>query len=372
MKTPDDAFEDGLRLLAEGKTVAEAAAALPYAQPEIEDLLSIANEARAAGGYRLSEEASRKLRAKFLHRAAELRETSRAGRHRILPAFPRVAITLGLVVAFALMSTGLVRASSGAVPGDQLYGFKRSWEGLRIFLSRQPSVQYMLASEFEQERLDEIDELLIKRRSAAIKFSGVVSLKQDGTWAVSGIPVHIPSTAVLPGSAILVGQPVLVTGITSPEGAVEAQRIDLLLPGAALPPLAPSAEEQQHELDEGSEPALPSSGADLGGNDQPQPYITYQFTGVVERMGASVWQINRQEVSVGNATIIGAIKVGGEIRFEGYYSPNGTLIATWIEAASNLRHDDGREDPQQGDSSGSDDDAESHIDGASVDSASSD
>jgi len=150
------------------------------------------------------------------------------------------------------------------------------------------------------------------------------------------------------------GQPVLVTGGTRVDGSVEADAIELLAPGAALPPLAPSVaddhEKQQEE--QSSKPEV--APADEPASGAPQSYIKYQFTGIVERLGESAWQVNRQHVTIQDATIIGSIKVGDEIKFEGYYTPTGTFVATRIEGTTNLRHDDGREEPDGGQGTQSD------------------
>lgn len=357
MNNREDALEAGLRALADGKSIQEAVSGSPDLRDELAPLLGLAVEARRQGAMGMPADLKRRMRSRFLQRAAQMRERSSHRQRRVIPMLPRLAITLGLVGVLVLTSTGLVGASSTAVPGDQLYTVKRSWEDLRLLLSAQPNVRYLLASQFEQERLDEIKELLLRGRAAPITFSGVVSLKQGGDWIVSGIPVAVPSAAVVPSGAILEGQPVLVSGVTRGDGIVVASVIRLLREGTALPPLGPSLDEAgEHQAGEPQDESEGTQPVPAAANSSP-PYVTYQFTGIVEKFGTDTWQVNQQQVSVVGAIIIGSIDVGSEIKFEGYYVPNGTFVATRIEATSDLRHDDGESDAQVAPESRSNEDA---------------
>ena len=82
-----------------------------------------------------SEEALRRGRAKFMQRAAELRELKVAPRKRAFPVFQRLAITLTLTAMFLASGTGLVGLLSTTLPGENLYPVKRSWEGLRLIFT---------------------------------------------------------------------------------------------------------------------------------------------------------------------------------------------------------------------------------------------
>jgi hypothetical protein len=44
----------------------------------------------------------------------------------------RFAFALVLTLVFFFSGTGLVRASSSTLPGDNLYGVKRTWEDVRL------------------------------------------------------------------------------------------------------------------------------------------------------------------------------------------------------------------------------------------------
>jgi hypothetical protein len=338
MTSLHDALQSGLRALEAGKTEEEALALHPDLAGEVRPVLRAALVARAAGRHDVAVDVRRRGRVKLLQRAALMRETSVRLPRRIIPILPRLAMTLGLVAILVVTSTGLVRASSGTLPGDQLYPVKRSWEGLRLWLVYRPQEHRLLESSFEQERLDETGELLARGRAAPITFSGLLTKQQDGTWLVSGIPVAITGVTDLPPGTIPRGSPVVIDGVTGVNGVVEAERVQVLLSGAPLPPLEPSDED-------GGKPTAvlpPSVGPSRQGSTVPEGHDaeqhTFTFTGTVEFIGEPAWRINGQAVYVDAAGIVGSVKVGSDVSFEGYYGADGRFIVTRIEAGDNPRN----------------------------------
>ncbi len=350
-----DALEVSLQLLEEGASMESVLARYPKESAQLGPLLQAALVARSARLPAAPPDAMRRGRARLLQAAAQMRE-SRSSRRRMIPAWPRLAITLGLVAMLALTSTRLVSASNGALPGDQLYGVKRSWEDLQLFLVIHEQDHYQLESQFEQERLNEIDDLLRKRRTAPIEFSGLLMHQQDGSWVVSGIPVAITAATQLPASALVEGVPVAVGGVTRSDGVVQASSVQLLLPGVPLPPLEPS------EMDE----LVPSGGPQNPGTPPilatPQPGLqptpiaaaqeTYQFTGIVESMQVGVWRINGQVVHVDQAQIVGMVRLGSVVQFQGYFSSDNKFVATRIQVVLNPVHDSGKGKGDSGGGSG--------------------
>jgi hypothetical protein len=340
-----DALESCLSALEEGETVETALAGFPEVRAELQPLLQAAMAARTAALTDAFEAVKLRGRARFLQNAAQLREARVPRRQRSIPALPRLAISLSLVTILALTSTGLVSASSGALPGDQLYGIKRSWEDVRLFFVFQPQDRALLSSQFEQERLDEIDNLLAKRQAAPIRFSGLVMKLQDGTWLVSGIPVSVSALTTMPSGPVGEGDPVAITGVTRSDGVVEAQSVLLLQPGVSLPPLQPSEHEgeslvltpQVAPAGTASALAQPSDQAQLS-SDREHSYV---FTGVVESIGGSSWRINGQAVYLDPAAKIGSVNMGSVVTFEGYYGADDRFVATKIEAQSNPVHTGG-------------------------------
>ncbi len=329
----EEALQEGLLALENGQTIEEVLARYPKEAEALRPLLALARAARAEAPAEMPQSANDRQRRSLLARAADLRISRAAKRKRVIRPVLRYAMSLALVAILVVTSTRLVSASSGALPGDQLYSVKRSWEDLQLFLVFQAEDHQLLESRFTQERLDETHLLLTQGRSAPISFSGLVMHQQDGTWLVSGIRVAITASTVMPTRPIGASEPVMITGVTGPDGTVVAQNVQLLQPGVALPPLEPSGNEAQ-ETDGGTaassgQPTTvpPIVSTPLTSSQQQ----TYRFTGVVGAMQASAWVINGQAVYVDQAQIIGDVKVGSIVTFEGYYSSVGRFEVTQVD-----------------------------------------
>jgi Domain of unknown function (DUF5667)/Domain of unknown function (DUF5666) len=255
--------------------------------------------------------------------------TTKKRRRRSMFAFPRLATSLAMALLFLLSGTGLVSASSGALPGDNLYPVKRSWEDLRMLFIFSPEQRVGLESEFEQERLDEISELLTEGRNETIALRGLVTAQSNNTWKVSGITVMITSSSRLPADPVLVGSPVVVIGHTNAQGFVEVDTLDILGPGVSLPPLEPSHMEGPDAEDSQSPNEEPEFNNDLQPNQLEN--LTFEFQGIVEAMNGNIWTINGQRVNVEFAESKGTVSVGVLVEFKGYYSTGGEFIVTQIE-----------------------------------------
>lgn len=333
------ALEECLKAIEAGRDLEEALKAYPDLEAELRPLLEAALRARTAGGFDVPNEAQRRGRARLMQRAAGLRAARRTPR-RVIPVLPRIALALGLVGVLVLSSTGLVSASSGALPGDQLYPVKRTWEDVRLFFVFNQEGRDVLESKYEQERLDEIDELLARRRSSPITFSGLVTSQQDGSWLVSAIPVSVTGSTRLPAAPIPSGAPVMVRGVTSGDGSVEAQSIQLLQPGVFLPPLEPSERNETENENDDSTGALPTpfivtpTGTALPQSQPSRQASTYEFRGVVESMLGTTWTINGQAVDVQQAQVDSRVTVGSLVIFQGYYDSSGKFVVTAIQLSS--------------------------------------
>ncbi|HUH98637.1 MAG TPA: DUF5667 domain-containing protein [Anaerolineales bacterium] len=347
-----DALESCLQALEGGQTIDSALEHYPELAPELRPILEVSLQARTLKTASIPEGVQRRGRARLLQRAAQLRQSQRLSSRHSLAFFPRLALALGAAAALILSSTGLVGASSNSLPGDQLYPVKRTWEGFQLALMLNRQGQEALQSRFEQERLNEIDELLIRNRSQAVTFSGLVTGRQDGAWLVSGIRVVVTNRTRFSAAPIANGVPVTVTGTTGSDGGLQADEIQSLQPGSLLPPLEPS---DKHA----TEGPIPSNA--LGAQTPspapmetpPAPAATprsFSFTGIVQNEQGATWTINGQAVSVEPAAITGAIGVGGAVKFDGYYGDDGSFIVTSIESdpPGNSSHGGGSKNPNSG------------------------
>jgi uncharacterized membrane protein YgcG len=191
----------------------------------------------------------------------------------------RIAVTLAMVTLLFVSGTGLVGASSNTLPGDNLYPVKRTWEGLRLFFTFNPLEREALESEQENERLQEVQEVLAQGRFTEVDFNGVVTRQNGNEWVVANLRVLISDQTELRDQGIVVGSLVRVRGITQGNNSVLAERIRLLSSDENLPDVDDGHENNSGpgSGNEGSgievtEPAEPESdnsgsGTDSGTND---------------------------------------------------------------------------------------------------------
>ena len=355
-----DALEHCLEAMEAGASIENAVRRFPEFARELRPLLAASRLARDSSRVHVPPDVRKRGRERLLEHTRQSGKSRSIFRRRIIPVFPRLALTSLLVAALVLTSTRLVSASSGSLPGQQLYPVKRTWESLRLWFVFSTEERDLLESDYEQERLNEIDELLGKHMEAPIAFSGLLSKQIDGHWLISGIPVLISSSTSLPGTPITDGAPVTVVGVTGADGLVQAHQIQILQPGSALPPFEPS----HHDEEEGGgsaegpvmpTPAVPSTPEAQAGGGLSQPQTTYEFSGVVQSMQGDVWRINGQTVYLAGAKVSGQVKLGSIVKFKGYYLSDGRFIVTSIESRSGNsdgKHDKGGSDDSSGGSDG--------------------
>ncbi|MGE5073034.1 MAG: DUF5666 domain-containing protein, partial [Anaerolineae bacterium] len=346
-----DALDNCLQAMAHGATIDVALKRYPKLARDLRPLLEASILAREASRVHVPLDVRRRGRSRLLGQVEEYRGARARSRGRAISFFPRLAITAGMLGVLVLTSTGLVSAASTSLPGQQLYPVKRTWESVRLLFAFTPQERDLMESGYEQERLDEIHELLGQRQSASISFSGLLARQTAGQWTVSGIPVLVGPSTRLPTAAVSDGAPVTVMGVTRPDGVVEAREVQLLAPGVSLPPLEPSeVNEQEHHDDEGNA-TVPTPGVTA----QPQAtqassgdqHAIYNFSGVVQAMQGNLWRINGQSVYVDTAQISGQIQVGSIVTLQGYYTTDGRFIVTTIEPQTG-----GSTDVHKGDGSG--------------------
>ena len=171
---------------------------------------------------------------------------------------PRFAVTFIFIAIVLLSGGGLIAASAQAIPGDELYPVKRSFETVRLGLTINPQSHQQIEEQYQSRRLDEVERLLALKRQAMVQFVGIVDQQGAGFWMVSGIKVDLtPETIVL--GEILPGMNIEVEGATEPEGWVQALEIHLQ---------------------------------------------TFDFIGYVESISADVWEIDGRKVNITPRSLI--------------------------------------------------------------------
>ena len=311
---------------------------------ELRPILKASVQARAMAVPVPSPDAVRRGRAKLLQHASQMREQKAAPRKRMIPLFQRLAISFSLTAVFLASGTGLVGASSSALPGEHLYPVKRSWEDVRLFFTFNPDRRGLLASEFESERLTEVGELLTKGRGdETIQYSGVF-MQVNGVMYVSGVKVLIPANIQIPAD----GAAVVITGRTNAQGFVEIESIGLLPEGSVVPVGEPvkGDNESGSSSESGSGSSLNSgSGSEnesdsgssnkaQGSDSAPTPKSdskSFEMKGKVESTSNNILIVNGQTVYLDNAKIDGVLKTGANVEIKGYYAADGSFIVTELK-----------------------------------------
>jgi hypothetical protein len=244
-----DVLEICLQELENGADPESVLARYPDHASELRPILkaSVMARTRSAALPDPSPETVRRGRAKLLQHAAQMREAKVAPRSkRMIPIFQRLAISFILAALFLTTGTGLVSASSSALPGENLYPVKLTWENVRLFFTLNEEYRETLEHTFENERLHEVNELLVEGRHETIQFAGVYMEVNNITY-VSGIHIVILDTSSLPLSPLVSGVAVAVTGRTNAEGFVDVESIELLPEGTVVPPGQPVEVEESHK-----------------------------------------------------------------------------------------------------------------------------
>ncbi|KAA3644862.1 MAG: RNA polymerase sigma factor [Chloroflexi bacterium] len=83
--------------------------------------------------------------------------------HRALKALRKV-ILVALILGLALGTTGVTRAAKASLPGDNLYSVKLTVEDIRLGMSLSPIGDAELRVQFAENRLAEIDDLILQGR----------------------------------------------------------------------------------------------------------------------------------------------------------------------------------------------------------------
>ena len=266
-----DALENGISALEQGETVEAILSKYADVEDELRPILEAALQAGEMKADGPSLDAVRRGRLRLLQRAAQMREGGYKSPRRI-PAFQRLASAFILAALFLASGTGLVQASAGALPGENLYPVKRTWEDLRLFLAFDQTRRQVLTGEFENERLEEVSELLAEGRHEQISFAGVL-MEVNGQIYVAGIRVVITPATQMPDAMLENGAAVIVTGRTNADGFVEAISIELLPPGSVVPagqPIEIEAEDEENGSSgsDSEDESGPSSEEDAGETEE--------------------------------------------------------------------------------------------------------
>jgi len=155
-----------------------------------------------------------------------------------VPLLRRLSLTMAaLLVVLALLGSGVLFASSEAIPGDALYEAKLFFEDTRLSLTGDSAASEALLQQYEETRIREIETLLRMGRSEEVEFTGVIAAINGDTWVVAGLEaVVLNSTTITGAGTPAVGSLVQVTGLTT-DGRVNALMVVVRSIGSVPEPI---------------------------------------------------------------------------------------------------------------------------------------
>jgi hypothetical protein len=335
-----------LDALAQGEAVERILARYPQEAAQLRPLLETANSLPALR-MEPSEAAKIKSRQQFMAQADLLRRTAPRKRMGLLPRF--VTGFAAAAVVAVVLSTGAVAASGTALPGDPLYGLKRTVEDVRLQSASSPTQRQELQHEFEQRRVDETNGLLDVGREGEVEFTGTIESIQPNAWIVSSLVVQLDANTQIVGTP-QINRMAEVRGLTGPKG-LRATSISIESSGELAITPTPEATEalQATETPEPTETTAPETTTTPQPTRTPQPRATrrptatiqptatpqpveLEFTGSVTSMDTGAWSIDGTMIGVAaNTEIRGSINVGQRVKVKALRFADGHLIATRIE-----------------------------------------
>jgi hypothetical protein len=344
-----EALEVCLNEIGQGADVDTVLFRYPELAAELRPILETSVKAKKMAVPAPSQEIVRRNRAKVLQHASELRERKSAPAHRVWSVpLRRMTVSFAVVAMLFASSTGLVRASSNTIPGDNLYPVKRTWEDVSLFFTFDPNQRNALELEHETERLGEVHELFTQGRSVSVDFSGYVTRQSGTEWRIANVTVVISPKTILPGQQIQVGNAVRVQGQTKSDMSIDASQIELVSPGTIVPDVKDDESENGQQATQESNQ---TSGEDSGnGSEGEATVVPTSKTPVPTKVNVEATKtegksIEGKVVSIENDFIVvngilmdiataqvkGSPSIGAAAKVEGYYDVNGVFIVTKIE-----------------------------------------
>jgi hypothetical protein len=349
-------FIDCLDALAQGEPLEQVLARHPREAAQLRPLLET-----TAGLTRLrmepSEAAKLRSQQKFMAQADLLR---RAAPRRTLGFLPRFAIGFAAAALVALvLGTGVIAASGSALPGDPLYGVKRTVENVRLNAAINAAVHDNLQNEFAQRRRDEIGALLTAGRPQTVEFQGPIESLQTGAWIVGGLVVQVTADTAIEGMPQL-DQLAQVRGETGPAGL---RAISISIAPGGNPTIMPTPDFVQPTPANTPQPTstiaprvtptpkpsnvpgvtvTPDATATLRPMPTPVPAVAsatpepveVEFEGTVNTIDPTAWTVDGAVVNLlPDTEIRGSIHVGQRVKVYALRLANGQLSATRIELA---------------------------------------
>lgn len=172
---------------------------------------------------RPTQQAEAASRQRFLAEAARMKaakDRPQTGQRRFVFAFAALAVLL-------LIGIGVLAfATADAVPGEALYGVKRTVENVQLLLT--PAEQRpVLEQELRDRRTREVYKMLREGYEGVAEYYGEIVAIHPGAVEVGHITVSITPETVIIGSPA-VGAPVHATCLVTEEGDIIGETLEVL------------------------------------------------------------------------------------------------------------------------------------------------
>ncbi|MFQ5343333.1 MAG: DUF5667 domain-containing protein, partial [Anaerolineae bacterium] len=223
-----------LASLDQGQDIEAVLAEYPEEADELAPLLEVAAYARetldffeplstaglAAGRRRMLEAAARK---RFEPQRSWWQSALAPFRQWFATPARGLATAALLLALFVAAGGATVVAAADSLPGDPLYGVKRTSERVRLALTTDPTVRETLHTRFNRERQSEALTVAGMGRRAQLQFEGVLERRTDGAWIVDGIELLVDPEAV-EGEPV-VGSTVVIDVVSPGDGTLHAEHM---------------------------------------------------------------------------------------------------------------------------------------------------
>lgn len=222
-------IEQCLQAMAAGATIEQVLAMYPRQGDELRQALQIAQELRWANmTMRVPGHAQAASKAQFLAHAEQLRKPR--GMTALRLWLSRLALprpNLGsLVFGLSMLALLLLAISSTmALPGDSLYPVKLAAQQASLSIIEDPAVRLRSEQDFDLQRAEEVQKLLVKNREDEVSFAGILNQDKNGDWQVADIPLII-SENLLESANSLTGVYVEIRGHTHEDGHVHVEMLN--------------------------------------------------------------------------------------------------------------------------------------------------
>ncbi len=237
-----DSFEsildESISALQAGVSIEEILAEVPEYRAQLRPLLYAASVLADPNPELVPEESKQTLRAEYMRQVQELPAIERPSLPHRAEAVLRIIrrrltreallndlVTVVVTVILTLLMLALLHfLSLEAIPGDFLYGAKRASESVRLVLTPGQQNRLELREQFNQRRLEEVEQLIDENRAAVVRFRGVVETQGENLWVVEGLPVFIPDDVRLQAD-VIEGDRIEVVGLLRTNNVLVADTI---------------------------------------------------------------------------------------------------------------------------------------------------